>query len=262
MNVAALMNALRLGIARGRVERFRNDTTPRALQASVFAGEVLEDVHLVQQFGFASRPAPGSEAILVMVGGDRGHPVAVATVDRRHVGPQLEEGDVVLFSPSGDQVHLPASGGIKIRGDVELAGQLHVSGGVVAEGDIEAAGDVADNAGTLAALRDAYDVHTHVETQSTTGPPVPTSSGGGSLALEAGGGESLPTPGGEGGTARFEQGVSYYDVAGNYAYTVFGVDGDWFARRHRPETDPTSTELGLSGPRPTDLEALEALTYA
>jgi phage gp45-like len=263
VNLATVLNAVRLGVARARVERFRADTTPRAIQATAFAGEVLEDVHFVQHFGFASRPAPGSEAIVVMVGGDRSHPVAVASVDRRHAGPELAEGDVVLFSSSGDQIHLPASGGILIRGDVDVEGSLRVEGGVTAGGDVEAAGEVADNAGTLGALRDAYDVHTHAETQSVTGPPVPLSNGGGELALESTGGDPPPFGGGGGsGNVVWEQGISFYDVAGNYQYTVFGVDGRWQATRHRPETDPTSTDAAQEGPRPTDIATLSALEYA
>lgn len=258
MRVDRLIASLSLMVTRGRIERTRADTAPRALQATLLAGEVVDDVHLAQEYGFASRPLPGSEAVVAMIGGDRAHPVAVATLDRRHLGPELAEGDVALFSSSGDFVLLRAAGGILVKGDLEVAGQVRVGGSVEAEGDLRAAGDVEDAVGTLGALRTAYDVHTHAETQSVTGPPVPTSNGGGALALEStGGGE-----GSEGGApVTVEQGTTFYDLAAGYAYRVLGTDGAWRAERKSFGAALMSTAPAQGGPRPDDIAGLEGLTY-
>lgn len=160
--LGSIMGALRLIVARGRITRTYGTTVPRSMQLRLLSGEVADRVHHAQHYGFASRPAEGSEAIVVCVGGDRSHPVTVGTIDRRSVGPDLEEGDVVVFSSSGDRILLPAAGGVQILGDVTVEGSLQVSG------------DVSDAAGTLASLRGTYNGHTHPETDSVTGPPNQT----------------------------------------------------------------------------------------
>lgn len=170
MNMSAIWTRLRTIVGRGRVRRFAPQTTPRSMQVELLRGEVLDGVQLVQQAGFSSRPRVGSEVVVVSVGGDRSHPVAIGTVDRKHLGPELAEGDVALFATtsSGAVVLIRGDGTVSILGDVEIEGNLAVTG------SIEAGGEVADARGTVSEFRDQYNQHTHLDSQSgSTGPPTP-----------------------------------------------------------------------------------------
>lgn len=67
-------------------------------------GEDFTDKELFQQYGLASRPLPGSEGILLFVGGVD-NAVVIATEDRRYRIP-LENGEVAIYTDEGDKVHL------------------------------------------------------------------------------------------------------------------------------------------------------------
>lgn len=79
--------------------------------------ETFDRVEVFQGIGFSARPAAGGrpEAIVLNVGGGKGHPVAVATRDRRLVVTSLAEGETAIHNAAGARVHLMADGAIVIR---------------------------------------------------------------------------------------------------------------------------------------------------
>lgn len=59
---------------------------------------------LFQQYGFRSNPLPGTEGVVVFVGGASGHPIVVATEKRGTCPVTLESGEVGVYSDEGDYV--------------------------------------------------------------------------------------------------------------------------------------------------------------
>lgn len=64
---------------------------------------------LIGHFGIASVALPGAEAVRVYSLAAPDHAVVVALDDRRYRPSNLAAGDVTLYNPAGDRVHLKAS---------------------------------------------------------------------------------------------------------------------------------------------------------
>ena len=106
-----------------------------ALAAQVRArfGEVVSDREVAQVFGLASVPPAETEIILVHVGGDPGHPVAVADIDRNHRPDDLVAGESVLYSTGQGRVHVKADGSVVVSSVGGATVTLTAAGAVEAE---------------------------------------------------------------------------------------------------------------------------------
>jgi phage gp45-like len=162
--LAARVRAL---AARGVVRLSDDQQRAQELQVSALAGEVLSKVERFGEFGFVSRPPAGTEVLLISLGGDRGHTIAVAT-ENRDVRPQgLAEGEAGIYAAAGGSVVARIT--LRADGTVEITAPS-----VTISGDLVVQGDVSDSVGSLQEFRDAYNAHTHGETGGTTSPPTPT----------------------------------------------------------------------------------------
>jgi len=160
-------------LAQRAVVRSSTDTTKaQTLELAVLSRETLREVERFAHFGLTTRPPTGSEVVVLCLGGNRDHPIVVADEDRRaRPVATLAEGEVCLYASGPARIFVRADGSV----EVVASGDLKVAGKVAVTGDVEATGNVSDLVGTLAALRSAYNVHTHSDPQGgTTGPPVPT----------------------------------------------------------------------------------------
>jgi phage baseplate assembly protein V len=135
-------------------------------QAEGLAGETVQAAELCQQFGFTSGPPPGTQLIILPLGGSTAHSVIVAT---EHGGYRLDvaSGEACLYSMWGDKVHVrqerievetktlhfkaseqvifetPALSMIGTGGGAAAAsftGSLHTTGAVTSDGDHVAGG--------------------------------------------------------------------------------------------------------------------------
>lgn len=170
--VEPILHRVKVLAQRGVVRSTDDSRKALEVQAAVLAGETLSRIERFAHFGFTSRPPVGAEVIVLCLGGNRDHPIAIADEDRRSrpVG-LLAAGETVIYATGGALVHVKADGSVVVvaPGGASVQGDLEVSG------DVLAGGDVADAVGTLAALRIAYNAHTHTDPQGgVTGPPVPT----------------------------------------------------------------------------------------
>lgn len=170
---AALRAVLQGGVTQTRVQR---------LNAEGLAGEPLQDVELLQQFGFTSAPPDGTQLILIPLGGRTSAAVVVATEHGTYRFKVDAQGEVALYNQWGDVIHLKQDrsirvvAGLKVRmesplveftGNVTVAGTLGVTGAVTAGGTIVAAGNITGAGKSLA-------THTHGGVQagaSNTGAP-------------------------------------------------------------------------------------------
>lgn len=170
--VAPVLNRVKVLAQRSVVRASDDERRAMTLDLSVMAGESLATVERFAHYGFTSRPKPGAEAVVLCLGGSRDHPLVVADEDRRErPGGELAAGEVCVYAAGGARVFLRADGSV----EVVAPGGASVSVDLDVGGNVTAGADVSDAVGTLAALRSAYNVHTHPDPQGgSTGPPVPT----------------------------------------------------------------------------------------
>lgn len=171
--LAPIATRARLAVARAILRAIQDEGSPvRVVQVTALAGETMGRVPHLQHFGFSSAPPAGSRLVLVCPMGSRDNALAVAEEhpDHRPAG-LLAEGEVVVYAAGGARVHVRADGSVVVT----APNGVQVSHTLEAGQDLIAGGQVEDLNGTLDALRQAYNVHTHPDPQGgTTGPPVPT----------------------------------------------------------------------------------------
>lgn len=120
------------------------------------------------QYGFASRPFPGADAVVIFLNGDRSKGVVVAVGDQRYRFRNLVEGEVAISDDLGQAVHLTRSG-IVVDGagnpiTIQNAPTITMSGTLTVAGDV-----IAGGVGGVSLLN-----HLHRDAGGTgeSGPPV------------------------------------------------------------------------------------------
>ncbi|WP_200410756.1 phage baseplate assembly protein domain-containing protein, partial [Komagataeibacter oboediens] len=104
-----------LGIGRQTANTNETPNTP-TVQAALAAGEMKADLPIMQEYGLASRPVPGSDLVIAFIGGDRTRGVVIATGDQRGRPKDLQPGEVCLFHPStGSRIWLMEDGSIALN---------------------------------------------------------------------------------------------------------------------------------------------------
>jgi phage baseplate assembly protein V len=132
--LAPLQRRVMLAIGRATLRGTSAGGGLQRVQASLLPGETRGEVEHLQPYGFTSRPQPGAEALVVHVGGDRGHPVCVIVDDPRARPGDLAAGEVCVYGPRpGQRIRLKADGTIEIEAStLRVVGDVQVTGDVVA----------------------------------------------------------------------------------------------------------------------------------
>jgi phage baseplate assembly protein V len=118
--LAPLTARLQMMVSRAVVRLVEDAGGLQTLQVAAVAGEVLDGVERFGEYGLASRPHPGAEALVVCVGGLRSHGIVVSVGDRRFRLKGLETGEVALHDDQGQVVKL-ARAGIEISTPLKVA---------------------------------------------------------------------------------------------------------------------------------------------
>lgn len=146
-------------------------TRVQRLNAEALAGEILQDVELMQQFGFTSGLPDGTQLIVIPLGGRTSASVVVASEHGGYRFKVNNKGEAAVYNQWGDVIHLKKDrsidivAGLKVRLETpltEMTGELVVTGNISSGGDITAAGDVSDQGGTktMAGMRTTFNEHT------------------------------------------------------------------------------------------------------
>lgn len=103
----SIINRVQGMVLRGRIIAARavNETIQRC-DVQVLVGDTPADVDQLAQYGFASVPLEGADAIVVAVQGKAEDLVIIAVDDRRHRPTGLQPGDVCLYDHRGNQITL------------------------------------------------------------------------------------------------------------------------------------------------------------
>lgn len=176
--LAPIDRRLRLAVCRAVLALVRPGKTQR-LQLGVMHNEVRDQVEHLENYGYASYPLAGAEALVLAVGGNRDHSVATVVHDPRYRPPDLEPGEVRVYTYQGEYIRLLPSREIKIKAqntislesetavvlkapDIQLQGPVSATQTVTAVSNIvSTAGMISDSFGTLQAFRLIYNGHIH-----------------------------------------------------------------------------------------------------
>ncbi|MEO9191540.1 MAG: phage baseplate assembly protein V [Acetobacteraceae bacterium] len=120
-------------------------------------------------WGMSCPPSSGDQVLVLAQEGDSEHGiVAGRAFSLSQPPPAAPLGEFWLVHASGSFLKLTNDGTIHMNGPVSISGTLVVTG------DIHAGGDVVDSHGSLAALRDHYNVHVHTDSHGDiTNVPTP-----------------------------------------------------------------------------------------
>lgn len=120
-----------------------NDGTPiQETRISALAGEAMDRIARMQEFGFASNPPEGTEAIVVALGGNRENLVIIATDNRAVRFKNLASGEMAIYTDDGTYLHLKKNGNVELKTatktlvdcpDVEITGNVLIKGDTVIE---------------------------------------------------------------------------------------------------------------------------------
>jgi phage baseplate assembly protein V len=170
-----LMGRVRGMIARAVLNLVNDATKLQALQVTLLADQVPDDVEHFQHYGFTSVAHAGAEGIALAIGGSTGNTVVINVDDRRYRLKALPNGEVALYDDLGHKVHLTRAG-IVIDGAGHPVKMVNLTK-LRVEADIESTGqikDLCDGAAsrTMAQMRTSYTGHTH--TSNAVGSPTST----------------------------------------------------------------------------------------
>lgn len=149
--LAATRIHMSLGVGRLTNGVSIGQNTP-TVQVTFAGNEVRDQIPLMQQYGFASSPLPGADAVACFQSGDCNKGVVIATNDQRYRIKTLKSGEVAIYHKSGSSVFLKNDGSIEINpknkktiinSDVQVNGKINATNDVsannmVASGDVKA----------------------------------------------------------------------------------------------------------------------------
>jgi phage baseplate assembly protein V len=155
------------------------------VNAEGLADESLQDVELMQQFGFTSAPPAGSQIIVLPLGGRTSASVIIASEHGAYRLQLNNQGEAALYNQWGDHLWFKKGGVAELVATTKVditsplvatSGDLSVGGNITCAHDITATGNVSDQGGakSMAGMRGSYNGHGHTDPQGgTVGPAAP-----------------------------------------------------------------------------------------
>lgn len=141
-------------IAFGQTQAAMRDMGPTPLVQAQFGDlQVLDDLQIIQHFGFSSSPPAGANVATLFGGGNKSKGIILGTVDPASRRRMLLTGETVVHDVWGNEVHLSQSG-VTIRhatqvtiaapnAVIQAPNGLRVLGPITSTGEITAHCDVA-----------------------------------------------------------------------------------------------------------------------
>lgn len=109
------------------------------VQVKTGKDETLTDIEHREPYGFSSRPHKGADAVVIALGGNISHSLALMISDRRNRLNDLAEGEAAMFDDQGQSIVLRRSGieittalGCTINGNLAVNGDTTFTGTVTA----------------------------------------------------------------------------------------------------------------------------------
>lgn len=149
--VTKLQNKIYRVIGKAILVAIDNTSEAQKIQVSVLKNENSSNLERSQEYGFDTYPKAGSQVILLSIGGNRDHAIALSISDRRYRPTDLIEGEVAVYSfkdaslSNKHRIHLKADGSMDIKAEtanittttgVNLDGGTAVLTGIVNQASI------------------------------------------------------------------------------------------------------------------------------
>lgn len=183
-HIERALNGIRLGF-RGKLTRNNSASPIQLAQAAGLADELLQNVELMQQYGYTSNPPSGSECIVLPLGGRTGHGIIIATEHGTYRLKNLKPGEVALYSDEGDSIVLKRGRIIEVTTQtfrINAATAIELNAPVItgnasasvsfntpvvnASTAIVAQGEISDHGNkSMSNMRTIYNGHTHTDPQ-------------------------------------------------------------------------------------------------
>ncbi|MCQ9121194.1 baseplate assembly protein [Rodentibacter pneumotropicus] len=103
---------------RGVLNLVKSADNIQKVQVSGLADETLQDVELMQHFGFTSVPPANTQAVILPIGGQTSHGIVIATENGAFRVKNLQGGEVAVYDESGSSIVLKEGRLIEIDCDV------------------------------------------------------------------------------------------------------------------------------------------------
>lgn len=126
----------------------------------------------LEPYGFTSAAKEGAEGVALFNAGDRSQGVIVVIADRRSRITGLEPGEVAIYTDEGDFIKLKRGRVIEMM--TETLSITASKGATIDTPLLNVTGEISDAKGTMSAMRQVHDVHTHNENGDgggVTNPP-------------------------------------------------------------------------------------------
>jgi len=104
--IAPLKRQVQLMIGRAIITTINDSPGIQQVNLKIYADDVKDKTELFSQFGFVSSPPPGTECIMLSVGGNRDHGVVIATEHRDLRLKGLASGDSAQYNKNGKYIML------------------------------------------------------------------------------------------------------------------------------------------------------------
>lgn len=95
----------------------RSESGVQLSAAEGLAGEQLKDNELFQHYGFTSNPLPGTEGVVIPLGGQTSHGIVIATEHSSYRLKSLAPGEVALYTDEGAKIVLKRGRLIEVECD-------------------------------------------------------------------------------------------------------------------------------------------------
>lgn len=171
--IERLARRVLMSLARALVTTVNDVGGVQMMQVKLNELETRDNTPRVPEFGLASNPPVGSDAVVVFLGGDRSNAVVLGTVHQPSRPRGLASGETMVYSQDGKHIYLTASGGIVVEAKgqdvmVNDADNVTINASTkvrMVTPRLEVTGDVIDNADTnsttMAEMRTLYNSHEH-----------------------------------------------------------------------------------------------------
>lgn len=176
--ISDLYRRMMLVIGRGRINIIDDSKNVQMAQIGLNVGEVRDNTPRVSEYGFSSSPPPGTDCVVVFLGGDRSQAAIIGTNSATDRMKGLAPGESALWSQVGQYIYLSENGIVIEAKDLPVtinnATSITVNASqpitlntplLQVNGAINATGDIIDNSATqahnMAAMRTIYNTHTH-----------------------------------------------------------------------------------------------------
>lgn len=101
--IKRLLNGIRQAF-RGKLATVDSSPDTQRMQLEGLDGEVVQAAEHVENFGFTSNPPPGSDVIVIPIGGKTSHGIVVATASGAFRVKGLAAGEVAIYDQSGSTI--------------------------------------------------------------------------------------------------------------------------------------------------------------